>query len=102
MVVEPVTRCGVEGSDELSSEKLIVETVGGLRVAVANVRDLLSNTKFEELEIMAEEENLDTIAVTESWSNSQIGDSELALKGYALFRKDRERCGTTWRSIIIH
>ena len=49
MVVEPVTRCGVEGSDELGSEKLSVETVGGLRVAVANVQDLLSSTKFEEL-----------------------------------------------------
>ena len=41
-----------------------METVGGLGVAVANVRDLLSSTKFEELEIMAEEENLDIIAIT--------------------------------------
>ena len=50
-VVELATCYEVEGSDELSSEKLIVETVDGLRVAVANVRDLLSSTKFEELEI---------------------------------------------------
>ena len=75
VVVEPATCYRVEGTDELSSEKLFVETVGGLRVAVANVRDLLSSTKFAELEIMAEEENLDIIAITESWSNSQIGDS---------------------------
>ena len=46
-----------------------VETVDGLRTEVANVAiDLLSSTKFEE--IMAEEENLDIIAVTEG--NSQI------------------------------
>ena len=90
-VIETVTCYEEKRLDELSGGKLSVETVGGLKVAVANVRDLLSSTKFKELEIMAEEEKLDIIAITESWSNSQIGDSELALKGYALFRKDRER-----------
>ena len=54
-------------------------------------RSIIYSTKFEELEIMAEEEKLDIIAITESWSNSQIGDSKLALKGYAVFRKFRER-----------
>jgi len=31
----------------------------------------------------------DFIGVTESWANSDIRDSELALEGYDLFRKDR-------------
>ena len=58
VVGEPVACYEVKRSDELCGEKLIVETVGGLTVAVANVRDLLSSTKFEELDIMEEEENL--------------------------------------------
>ena len=42
--------------------------------------DLLSSTKFEKLEIMAEEEKLDIIIViTESWSNSQIEDRQIVL-----------------------
>ena len=89
-VVVTVTCYENKRSDKVSGGKLRVKTVGGLRVAVANVRDLLSSTKFEELENMAEQEKLDIIAITESWSNSQIGNSELALKGYAVFRKDRE------------
>ena len=66
-------------------------SVKGLKVALANVRDLLSSTKFEELETLCEEEKLDIVAITESWSTPEVGDSELALKGYTLFRKDRER-----------
>ena len=31
----------------------------------------------------------DIIGVTESWAHSDILDSELALEGYDLFRKDR-------------
>ena len=60
-------------------------------MALANVRDLLSSTKFEELETLCEEEKLDVIAITESWSTPEIGDSELSMKGYTLFRKDRDR-----------
>ena len=55
------------------------------------MRDLLSSTKFKELETLCEEEKLDIVAITESWSTPEVGDSELALKGYTLFRKDRDR-----------
>ena len=33
--------------------------------------------------------NPDVIAVTESWTNSQILDSEISIAGYTLFRRDR-------------
>jgi len=32
----------------------------------------------------------DMIAISESWTNESISDSELNLTGYTLFRKDRE------------
>ena len=41
-------------------------STNGLKVALTNVRDLLSSTKFEELETLCEEEKLDVIAIMES------------------------------------
>ena len=32
----------------------------------------------------------DIIGITESWTKPEMADSELALDGYRLFRKDRE------------
>ena len=38
--------------------------------------------------------DLHVIGITESWANKDIVDAELALTGYAMFRKDRrERRG---------
>ena len=62
-----------------------------LKVLVANVRDLKSGTKLEELQFLAEESAFDVVAITESWANSSIDDAEVALEGFRLFRKDRER-----------
>ena len=62
-----------------------------LKVLVANVRDLKSGTKLEELQLLAEGSGFDVVAITESWANSSIDDAEVALEGFRLFRKDRER-----------
>ena len=59
-----------------------VGVVRGLKVLVANVRDL---------QLLAEESELDIVAITESWANSSVMDAELALDGFSMFRKDRER-----------
>jgi len=45
--------------------------------------------KFDLLESWTADINPDVIAVTESWTNNSILDSELSLSGYTLFRKDR-------------
>ena len=68
-----------------------VGIVRGLKVLVANVRDLKSGMKYEELQLLAEESGLDIVAITESWANSSVMDAELALDGFRMFRKDRER-----------
>ena len=62
-----------------------------LKVSVANVRDSKSGTKLEELQLLAEGSGFDVVAITESWVNSSIDDAEVALEGFRLFRKDRER-----------
>ena len=73
-----------EGSDEGGIER-------SLKVLVTNVRDLKSGTKLEELQLLAEGSGFDVVAITESWANSSIDDAEVALEGFRLFRKDRER-----------
>ena len=91
--VNSVNSVNEELTDSLycvSDENFVIQensrSTKGLEVALANIRDLLSSTRFEELETLCEEEKLDMIAIRESWSTPEIGDSELALKGYTLFR----------------
>ena len=55
------------------------------------MRDLKSGTKLEELQLLAEGSGFDVVAITESLANSSIDDAEVALEGFRLFRKDRER-----------
>ena len=62
-----------------------------LEVLIANVRDLKSGTKLEELQLLAQGSGFDAVVITESWANSSIDDVEVALGGFRLFRKDRER-----------
>ena len=52
-----------------------------LKVFVANVRDLKSDTKLEELQLLAEGFGFDVVAITESWANSSIDYAEVALEG---------------------
>ena len=43
------------------------------------------------MQFLAEGSGFDVVAITESWANSSIDDAEVALEGFRLFRKDRER-----------
>ena len=52
-----------------------------------NARNLVN--KMEQFEAWVHDTNPDIIGVTESSSTSAVLDSELALGGYDLFRKDR-------------
>ena len=55
----------------------------------ANVRSIVSRAKRAELELYVDNEKPDIIGIAESWTKPEIADSELALDGYRLFRKDR-------------
>ena len=45
--------------------------------------------KMDSLLVMVESFQPHIIAVTESWGNAEIDDSELYITGYTMFRKDR-------------
>ena len=54
----------------------------------ANVRSIVSVQKGAELELYVNNETPDIIGITESWTKPEMADSELALDGYRLFRKE--------------
>ena len=45
--------------------------------------------KMDELRQAALQGDYDIIAVTESWANEEIGDAELSVAGYLMYRKDK-------------
>ena len=46
--------------------------------------------KVDEFKILLLEEDYDIVFVTESWTQAHIGDAEINVEGYDLFRKDRK------------
>jgi len=45
--------------------------------------------KQKELNLLVTEEDIDIVGITETWLNDKISDEELSIKGYTLYRKDR-------------
>jgi hypothetical protein len=72
----------------LKKEKRNANVPVKLSCLYANARSIVN--KYEELEIYIENEKPHVIAITESWATTEIGDSEICINGYTLFRKDRE------------
>ena len=58
-----------------------------LSILSLNAQGLYS--KFALFQAMIEEHNPDIIAVTETWLDASISDSEFTPQGYVIFRKDR-------------
>ena len=56
-----------------------------------NARSLLS--KLDELRVLCLVNNYDIVCIVESWLSQDISDSELAITGYTIFRRDRNRHG---------
>jgi len=73
-----------------SEDIILKETRGNkvLKCMYANVRSIVSVQKGAELELYVNNEASDIIGITESWTKQEIADSELALGGYRLFRRD--------------
>jgi hypothetical protein len=52
-----------------------------------NARSVVN--KIKELKLLVEEENVDVVAITETWLNETITDEEMNISGFVLFRRDR-------------
>ena len=44
---------------------------------------------MDDVELIADDENIDVFAISETWLNSNISDDEVSIPGYQLFRSDR-------------
>ena len=67
-----------------------------LRILSLNARSLLY--KIDELRVLYLVNNYDIVCIVELWLSKDISHSELAITGYTIFRRDRNRHGG---SIII-
>ena len=47
-------------------------------------------TKMDELRERVRRSKTDVVAVTETWARENIGDAEMAIEGFNMFRKDRK------------
>jgi ribonuclease P/MRP protein subunit RPP40 len=58
-----------------------------LKCFYVNARSIIN--KREELEVYIIEEEPDVVGITETWAQENIGDAELCIQGYTMFRRDR-------------
>jgi hypothetical protein len=63
----------------------------GLTIGHLNVRSL--KNKIDQIRLMLQDQPLDVFAVSETWLNTNISDSEVAIPNYKLYRKDRATRG---------
>ena len=62
-------------------------TKRGLRISHLNVRSIIH--KMDSIRLMLKNKPFDIFSVSETWLNSDILDSELAIAGYSFIRQDR-------------
>ena len=66
-------------------------TKRGLRISHLNVRSIIH--KMDSIRLMLKNKPFDIFSVSETWLNSDILDSELAIDGYSFIRQDRKGGG---------
>ena len=62
--------------------------VSGIKCVYLNARRIVN--KMGELRLMVEDVEPDIIGITETWTRPVMGNAEFSLKGYQVFRKERE------------
>ena len=63
----------------------------GLHFIHVNVRSLIP--KLDEIKLLLLKRNITVLALSETWLNDSVSDSEIDIHGYVVVRKDRNRHG---------
>ena len=66
-------------------------SIGNLKILYYNARSILP--KFDELRLSADTLKPHFICIVETWLSKEIGNNELFIPGFQLFRLDRDRHG---------
>ena len=61
----------------------------GLHFMHLNVRSILAKNKFDMLKVQIANSKLNVFTISESWLNSKIPNSTIAIPGYSIIRSDR-------------
>jgi hypothetical protein len=72
----------------------------GMHFIHVNARSILP--KMSELRIMAKESKAAVIAISETWLDSSVINSEIQIEGYSILRNDRDRHGGGVCTYIIN
>ena len=76
------------------------EKPSSLRCLYTNASCIMN--KRSELQLLIDDMNPDIIGITESWCGSSVLDSEVAIKGYNLFRKDKPTRTATGGGLLLY
>ncbi len=71
----------------LESSIEVASLTPGLKCLLANARSL--KNKLQDFHAMISTENLDIVAITETWLDTSVLDHEIIPSGYTIFRRDR-------------
>jgi len=92
---QPIENCSApvegEGSHLQNPRQCSIINGNNMTIMYYNARSLIP--KYDELFVTMETHNPDMICIVETWLCDDILNSEIALPGYQLYRRDRNRHG---------
>ena len=74
----------------------------GLKIGQWNVQSLYNKTEQMRQILDAEGNNIHILGITETWLNNSHSDSEIAIHGYNLERRDRTECHGGGVAVYVH
>jgi hypothetical protein len=80
-----------QNSDYFNDEQFECFNLKGLHFIHLNARSLLP--KIPELRIIANKSKASVIAISETWIDNSVTDSEISIENYCVLRQDRNRSG---------
>lgn len=80
----------VENALYCYGNKVLMQDSGTLKCMFTNMRSIMNGNKREELAGRMGEEKIDVLGVAESWTHAEIGDEEIEIVGYKVYRRDRK------------
>lgn len=60
-----------------------------LNCMYTNTRSIMNMNKLDEIQLILNENKIDILGISESWTHDNIEDAEVMIPGYLLFRRDR-------------
>src|SRR3989442_888635 len=61
-----------------------------LKCMYTNVRSIMNKGKIEEIRLEVLNNKIDILGISESWMHEGIGDAEISITGFTVFRRDRD------------